>query len=208
MVREYTCFIVDDEDLILQRLELFFQELSLRDKRFHLVGKANNGLEGIEEIVKLKPDIVISDIVMPRMDGISMIEQLKSTLPRTQFILLTAYSSFEYAQRAIQANVMEYIVKVPLREADLNRALDKAAGNLNELKKKEAEFQSLNVSVLENKYRVRKQFFNEPDQRGNSFSPGIGFCQPHAVSFLPSQLLLFYCRNEQVWKFPERLFSV
>ncbi|WP_339314384.1 response regulator [Paenibacillus sp. FSL M7-0896] len=181
MVREYTCFIVDDEDLILQRLELFFQELSLRDKRFHLVGKANNGLEGIEEIVKLKPDIVISDIVMPRMDGISMIEQLKLTLPRTQFILLTAYSSFEYAQRAIQANVMEYIVKVPLREADLNRALDKAAGNLNELKKKEAEFQSLNVSVLENKYRVRKQFFNElirgeiPSHRASDFANRMQF---------------------------------
>lgn len=161
MVRDYTCFIVDDEDLIIQRLELFFNELSHRDKRFLLVGKANNGLKGIEDIVKLKPDIVISDIVMPRMDGISMIEQLKPKLPHTQFILLTAYSSFEYAQRAIQANVLEYIVKVPLRDADLNRALDKAAGILNEVKKKEAEFQSLNVSVLENKYRVRKQFFNE-----------------------------------------------
>lgn len=180
-MRDYTCFIVDDEDLIIQRLELFFHELSLRDRRFHLVGKASNGLEGLEEIVKLKPDIVISDIVMPRMDGISMIEQLKPMLPRTQFILLTAYSSFEYAQRAIQANVLEYIVKVPLREADLNRALDKAAGILNEVKKKEAEFQSLNVSVLENKYRVRKQFFNElirgeiPSHRASDFANRMQF---------------------------------
>jgi len=83
MMRDYTCFIVDDEHLIIQRLELFFHERSLRDKRFHLVGKANNGLKGIEEIVKLKPDIVISDIVMPRMDGISMIEQLKPKLPHS-----------------------------------------------------------------------------------------------------------------------------
>ncbi|MGG1550494.1 response regulator transcription factor [Paenibacillus ferrarius] len=161
MVRDYTCFIVDDEDLIIQRLELFFSELSHRERRFRLVGKANNGLKGIEEILKLKPDIVISDIVMPRMDGIAMIEQLKPVLPHTQYILLTAYSSFEYAQRAIQANVLEYIVKVPLNEADLDRALDKAAGILEEVKKKEEEFQLLNVSVLENKYRVRKQFFNE-----------------------------------------------
>ncbi|WP_339314820.1 AraC family transcriptional regulator [Paenibacillus sp. FSL R10-2734] len=181
MVRDYTCFIVDDEDLIIQRLELFFYELSHRDKRFHLVGKANNGLKGIEEILKLKPDIVISDVVMPIMDGISMIEQLKPKLPHTQYILLTAYSSFEYAQRAIQANVLEYIVKVPLREADLNRALDKAAGILNEVKKKEAEFQSLNVSVLENKYRVRKQFFNElirgeiPSHRASDFANRMQF---------------------------------
>ncbi|MGC5772724.1 response regulator [Paenibacillus pabuli] len=181
MMRDYTCFIVDDEDLIIQRLELFFNELSHRDKRFVLVGKANNGLNGIEEIIKLKPDIVISDIVMPRMDGISMIEQLKTELPHTQYILLTAYSSFEYAQRAIQANVLEYIVKVPLREADLDRALNKAAGILNEFKKKEAEFQSLNVSVLENKYRVRKQFFNElirgeiPSHRASDFANRMQF---------------------------------
>lgn len=181
MMRDYTCFIVDDEDLIIQRLELFFNELSHRDKRFVLVGKANNGLNGIEEIIKLKPDIVISDIVMPRMDGISMIEQLKAELPHTQYILLTAYSSFEYAQRAIQANVLEYIVKVPLRETDLNRALDKAAGILNEFKKKEAEFQSLNVSVLENKYRVRKHFFNElirgeiPSHRASDFANRMQF---------------------------------
>lgn len=181
MVREYTCFIVDDEDLIIQRLELFFSELFHRDRRFVLVGKANNGLSGIEEIIKLKPDIVISDIVMPRMDGISMIEQLKAELPHTQYILLTAYSSFEYAQRAIHANVLEYIVKVPLREADLNRALDKAAGILNEFEKKEAEFHSLNVSVLENKYRVRKQFFNElirgeiPSHRASDFANRMQF---------------------------------
>ncbi|CAM4443560.1 two-component system response regulator YesN [Paenibacillus endophyticus] len=181
MVRNYTCFIVDDEDLIIQRLELFFNELSQRDKRFVLVGKANNGRDGIEEILKLKPDIVISDIVMPRMDGISMIEQLKLELPQTQYILLTAYSSFEYAQRAIHANVLEYIVKVPLREADLDRALAKAAGILNEVKKKEAEFQSLNVSVLENKYRVRKQFFNElirgeiPSHRASDFANRMQF---------------------------------
>lgn len=53
---------------------------------------------------------------------------------------MTAYSSFEYAQRAIHANVLEYIVKVPLREADLNRALSKAAGILNEVKKKKRNF--------------------------------------------------------------------
>ncbi|MDR6552283.1 response regulator [Paenibacillus qinlingensis] len=175
-MRDYTCFIVDDEDLIIQRLELFFSELAHKERKFHLVGKANNGQKGIEEILKLKPDIVISDIVMPRMDGIAMIEQLKPELPHTQFILLTAYSTFEYAQRAIHANVLEYIVKVPLNEADLDKALGKAAGNLDEFKKKEEEFQSLNVSILENKYRVRKQFFNElirgeiPSHRVSNFA--------------------------------------
>jgi two-component system, response regulator YesN len=160
-MRTYTCLIVDDEDLIVQRLELIFRELAHKDGRFSLIGKAYSGIKGVEEALRLKPDIILSDIVMPQMDGITMIEELKPKLPNTQYILLTAYSSFEYAQRAIRANIMEYIVKVPLREADLVRALDKAAGTLEEIRKKEDEFQSLNVTVQENKYRVRKQFFNE-----------------------------------------------
>ncbi|CAN7284240.1 response regulator [Paenibacillus sp. LjRoot56] len=203
-VRDYTCFIVDDEDLIIQRLELYFSELSHKETRFHLVGKANNGLKGIEEILKLKPDIVISDIVMPRMDGIAMIEQLKLELPHTQFILLTAYSTFEYAQRAIHANVMEYIVKVPLNEADLDRALGKAAGILDEVKKKEEEFQSLNVSVLENKYRVRKQFFNElirgeiPPHRASNFANRMDsqFFQANYCCFIVEMNLYESFRNE------------
>jgi two-component system response regulator YesN len=203
-VRDYTCFIVDDEDLIIQRLELYFSELSHKETRFHLVGKANNGLKGIEEILKLKPDIVISDIVMPRMDGIAMIEQLKLELPHTQFILLTAYSTFEYAQRAIHANVMEYIVKVPLNEADLDRALGKAAGILDEVKKKEEEFQSLNVSVLENKYRVRKQFFNElirgeiPSHRASKFANRMEsqFFQTNYCCFIVEMNLYESFRNE------------
>ncbi|MGO4274774.1 response regulator, partial [Paenibacillus sp. TAF58] len=203
-MRDYTCFIVDDEDLIIQRLELYFSELSHKERRFHLVGKANNGQKGIEEILKLKPDIVISDIVMPRMDGIAMIEQLKLELPQTQFILLTAYSTFEYAQRAIHANVMEYIVKVPLNEADLDRALDKAAGIWDEVRKKEEEFQSLNVSVLENKYRVRKQFFNElirgeiPTHRASNVAHRMEsqFFQANYCCFIVEMNLYESFRNE------------
>ncbi|WP_239629914.1 response regulator [Paenibacillus sp. H1-7] len=160
-MRTYTCLIVDDEDLMVQRLELFFQELSMTDTRFRLIGKAYSGRKGVEEALKLKPDIILSDIVMPQMDGISMIEQLKEQLPHTQYILLTAYSSFEYAQRAIRANIMEYIVKVPLKEEDVKRALHKAAGILDEIKQKDEKLHSLHKSVLENKHRVQKQFFNE-----------------------------------------------
>ncbi|MEK3913781.1 response regulator [Paenibacillus sp. FSL H7-0331] len=204
IVRAYTCLIVDDEDLIIQRLELFFKALSNKEHKFRLVGKANNGMKGIEECLRLKPDIVISDIVMPQMDGISMIEQLKPELPRTQYILLTAYSSFEYAQRAIHANVLEYIVKVPLREADLERALNKAAGIWDELKKKEEELQSLNVSVLENKYRVRKQFFNElirgeiPTHRATDFANRMQFhfFQANYCCFIVEMNLYESFRNE------------
>lgn len=180
-MRTYTCLIVDDEDLIVQRLELFFRELAQRDPRFILAGKAYSGARGMEEALRLKPDIILSDIVMPDMDGITMIEELKPKLTGTQYILLTAHSSFEYAQRAIRSNILEYIVKVPLREKDLERALGKAAATVEEIKKKEDELLSLSATVQENKYRVRKQFVNElirgeiPSRRASDSGSGMQF---------------------------------
>lgn len=203
-MRTYTCLIVDDEDLILQRLELFFQELARRDKRFLLVGKAYSGIKGMEEALRLKPDIILSDIVMPQLDGISMIEELKPKLPNTRYILLTAYSSFEYAQRAIQANIMEYIIKVPLREEALQRALDKAVASMEEARRKEDELLSLNVAVQENKYRVRKQFFNElvrgevPAHRAADFGKRmqLQFFEAHYCCFIAEMNHYDSFRNE------------
>ncbi|MBB6731255.1 response regulator transcription factor [Cohnella zeiphila] len=160
-MRTYTCLVVDDEDLIVQRLELFFQGLSAGDRRFELIGKAYNGIKGAELALELKPDIVLSDIVMPQLDGITMIEQLRPKLPNAQYILLTAYSTFEYAQRAIRSHILEYIVKVPLKEEELTRALEKAAETLEDIRKREGELQALNLSIQENRYRVRKQWIGE-----------------------------------------------
>ncbi|MEK8129125.1 response regulator [Paenibacillus filicis] len=188
-MRTYTCLIVDDEDLIIQRLEMFFRALSDQHKRFLLVGKAYSGAKGIEEALLLKPDIILSDIVMPHMDGITMIEELRTKLPDTQYILLTAYSSFEYAQRAIRAHIMEYIIKVPLKEAELRQALDKAADTLDAIRTKETEFQSLNLAVRENKYRVHKQFFNELIRGEIAADRASDFGSRMQVDFFRS----FYC---------------
>ncbi|MFK7697695.1 response regulator [Paenibacillus sp. HJGM_3] len=160
-MRTYRCLIVDDEDLILQRLEQVFEEEANRDARFQLVGKAYGGQEGLELADGLQPDIVITDIVMPGMDGLEMIETLKKRRPKTVFIVLSAYSDFHYAKRAIQSDVTEYIVKVPLNEADLRNALLKAADRLEQAERNETEVLQLNRSMLEIRHRVRKQFFSD-----------------------------------------------
>ncbi|WJH33537.1 response regulator [Paenibacillus sp. CC-CFT747] len=76
-MRLFRCLIVDDEDLILQRLEMIFREFD----QFEIVGKAYSGKEALELAVELKPDIILTDIVMPAIDGIEMIERLKAMLP-------------------------------------------------------------------------------------------------------------------------------
>ncbi|MFD0676054.1 MULTISPECIES: response regulator transcription factor [unclassified Paenibacillus] len=157
-MKKYRCLIVDDEDLIIRSLEQFF---GFHTDRYELVGKAYSGKEAIDAALQLKPDIILTDIVMPGMNGIEMIDTLKGKLPGTVFIILTAYSDFDYAKQAIRMNVKDYIVKVPLSEDDIFQALDRAAQTLHEIEVKEAELRKLNTSRLENMYRFRRQIVTE-----------------------------------------------
>lgn len=156
----YNCLVVDDEDLILERLKYFFAERS-GIQPFRLIGEAFSGEEGLAFAASKVPDIVISDIVMPVMDGLTMIERMRELYPNMIFIVLSAYSDFAYAKRAISSGVIDYVVKVPLNESDLERALTKAAYWLDQNKNNQNRLQELNMSLLENKYRIRKQLFSE-----------------------------------------------
>ncbi|MEC0228706.1 response regulator [Paenibacillus alba] len=157
-MRVYRCLIVDDEDLILQRLEKFFASYG---SKYELIGKAYSGQEAIDIASEENPDIVLTDIVMPGMDGIEMIEQMKRKHPNTIFIILTAYSDFEYAKRAIKQNVLEYMIKVPLSSSDVLTALDKASNDITLMEMKEEQLVKLQRSRLEHLHRLRKQVFNE-----------------------------------------------
>ncbi|MEC0228710.1 response regulator transcription factor [Paenibacillus alba] len=158
-MRTFRCLIVDDEDLILQRLESFFKQFG---SKYELVGKAYSGQEAIDMALDKRPDIVLTDIVMPGMDGIEMIELLKPKLPpATAFIILTAYSDFVYAKRAIRQNVLDYITKVPLEASVIRSALDEAAEEITVREQTEGKLYKLQRSSTENLYRLRRQVLGE-----------------------------------------------
>lgn len=190
-MRIYRCLIVDDEDLILQRLEQYFQEESSRYAPFHLVGKAYSGQEGLELAEQLQPDIIITDILMPGMDGLEMLEAVKKRLPKTVFIILSAFSDFHYAKRAIQNDVTDYIVKVPLSETDLRNALHKASDHLEQIERSETEVRQLNRSMLEIRHRIRKQFFSDLF-RGAIPSPNLAdFANRFSLNLIPESYCCF-----------------
>lgn len=155
------CLIVDDEPPMVQRLERMFERWAQQRLPYKLVGAAYSGDEGIELAERLKPDLILTDIVMPGKNGIEMIRELRERDPRTEFIVLSAYSDFEYAKQAIAIGVFEYLVKVPLREREVLAALDKARSNLLARKEKEQRLQSLSGSVKGDSHRMRKQLLEE-----------------------------------------------
>lgn len=105
--------IVEDEDMIRKGLVYTIDWLSMGCV---IVGEASNGQEGLEQIDLLRPDVVIADICMPCMDGIEMI-QIASKNVKFKSILLTSYADFEFARRAIEARVSEYLLKPVSEEA-------------------------------------------------------------------------------------------
>lgn len=118
--------IVDDEYPIREELRAF--PWAACDAV--LIGEAENGEEALALCEKHAPDIVVTDITMPIMDGLTFIRELRKNHPVTQIILLTCHSDFEYARKAIALGASDYILKVSLDEEELKRALQKARETL------------------------------------------------------------------------------
>lgn len=96
-----------------------------------VVGEARNGKEGLELIRGLRPELVISDIRMPVMGGLEMLEEVKRLGIRCHFIVLSGYSEFEYAQKALRYGVDDYLLK-PLAPEDVTSLLDKIQAKIDE----------------------------------------------------------------------------
>ena len=122
----YRVLIVDDEPVICEGLKR-----SVRWEAFNceVVGTAENGLEGLERVKELSPDILISDISMNNMDGLVMVAAIKSEHPGIEVSLLTGYRNFEYAQQAIKLGVTRFLLK-PSKMEEIEEAIRAMTDNL------------------------------------------------------------------------------
>lgn len=118
--------IVEDEALVREGLVL---AVDWAASDCVVAGQAANGAEGLEMIRSAKPDFVLTDVRMPRMDGIEMIKQLKAEGCEAEFIILTAYTDFEYAHSAVKLGVADFLLK-PFRDEDLDEAVEKVKARL------------------------------------------------------------------------------
>jgi two-component system, response regulator YesN len=112
----YTLTIADDESIARKSLELFVRK---EFPDIQVISAAGNGVEMMEQIEKLAPDIAIVDINMPGIDGISAIRLLKEKGCRTHFVINTAYSDFEYVKNALKMKVDGYLLKPGVREESI-----------------------------------------------------------------------------------------
>lgn len=104
-----------------------------------VIGEAEDGIEGLELVEKLHPGLVITDMRMPGLDGVELLERLKHQYPEVQIIVMSGYDDFVYLKQAIRSKAVEYLLK-PVDRAELNNVLSECA--------KERERQRLTGSPL------------------------------------------------------------
>lgn len=118
--------VVEDEFGTRNGISMLIQESGLPCK---VVGLCENGFEGLEKVKLFHPDLVITDIKMPRMDGISMIENIISWGESPKFIILSGYAEFQYAQKALKMGVEDYLLK-PMSMDDFLETMERICGKL------------------------------------------------------------------------------
>ncbi|WP_249308741.1 response regulator transcription factor [Lederbergia citrea] len=116
--------IVDDEVLIRQGIKHY---INWEQEGFQIVGEAANGREALDMIEKLDPHIVITDIVMPMMDGEELTRAIKKDYPNIEVIVLSSFGDFDYVRSTFQSGVADYILKPKLDGPELKKALQQAA---------------------------------------------------------------------------------
>jgi two-component system, response regulator YesN len=133
----YTLMIVEDEPMEREALRRIVAK-EFKDQ-IKLVEDAKNGIEAVIKAQQNKPDIILMDIGLPGKNGIEVQQEIISFLPNVQTIILSAYSDFDYAQKAVKLKVKDYLLK-PLKTVNLKSSINKIILDLVDISKNEYQF--------------------------------------------------------------------
>lgn len=118
----FKILIIDDELLVR---ELIKKSVDFSSLGFEIIGEAKDGSQALTMIGELHPDLLLLDINIPMINGITLAKKVNAQYPEIQIIILTGYSEFDYAKGAIEAGVLDYLLK-PLNKTEFTKALLKA----------------------------------------------------------------------------------
>lgn len=124
----YQVFIAEDEPAALEHICTIIQN---KCPNFQVVGTAEEGKSALEQLEYLRPDVLITDVKMPVMDGIFLIKRVKEKFPDILSVIISGYQEFDYAQSALHYGVCDYILK-PVKPSTLQESMYMIQGRLDE----------------------------------------------------------------------------
>lgn len=159
MDADYRVVIVDDEEASLLYLRSIIDQFC---PGFRVVREANDGLGARQVLAKEKPDVLITDVRMPGMDGVALAKEARRFYPEITILMISGYSDFEYARGAVSVGAEEYLLK-PLNVMQIAGIMENIRGRLDD-KYERLRAEALNAAVYEGKYDLRlfRQLFGQP----------------------------------------------
>lgn len=151
----YTILIIDDEPIVKIALRSI---LPWEEHGFSICGTASNGLEAMPLIQKHQPDVIITDLKMPEMDGLELIRTLKEKGYPGAILVLSNYEDFDSVRSALLLGAADYLLKIKIQPDNLLACLNKTT---EKLQKKAGERSALNVNTSSNKTGLLLSFFKE-----------------------------------------------
>lgn len=152
----YKIFLVEDEIVIREGIK---NKIHWEDEGFIIVGDESDGELAYPMIIREQPDILITDIKMPFMDGLELSKLLKKDMPQLKIIIISGYSDFGYAQKAIDIGVSEYLLK-PITSSKLVAAVKNAASVIEKERNEKQILEQYQQLVYQKQGEKRKDFFN------------------------------------------------
>ncbi len=153
----YTLLIADDEQLERQALRFIIEK---RCPDVRIIGEAGDGNSAVGIAAREKPDIVLMDIRMPELSGLEAARAIRTMLPHTAIVILTAFDEFSYAKEALSSGAVEYLLK-PLHPNDLLQTLAAVTAKVGERKRREQEEAELRKNVEQAMPFIRHSFIQD-----------------------------------------------
>lgn len=125
----WTVLLVEDEVFVRRKVK---ETMPWKEMGFIIIGEAGNGLEAMDKIRECQPDVVITDIVMPLMNGVDLLKQARREGFSSRFVMLTVMSDFENVQQALEFGATSYMLKLYMDQATLAETMSKVERELIE----------------------------------------------------------------------------
>lgn len=152
----YSVFAVDDEPIVLEGIR---SKIDWEGSGFTFAGEATDGEIALSMIHEIKPDILITDIKMPFMDGLQLAQAIKQTQPWIKIIILSGHDEFDYAKKAISIGIEDYLLK-PFTPDELLASLNKTAVQIDKERKQLSDISRLREELKSNEALLKKEFLN------------------------------------------------
>ncbi len=170
--------IVEDEALVRRGIVLAVDWAGVDCA---VVGEAADGAEALEVIRRCQPELIVTDIKMPRMDGIEMVRRLRAEGNRAQVIILTAYSDFAYAQSAVKLGAVDYLLK-PFHDGELEEAVSRLRSRVGRsgapARRPDVALEGKSKYVKE-ALRYIDRHYGDPDISVSSVARSLGISEGH-----------------------------